>query len=90
MIATAGKVEFRKTPKRFVRWRILALSRWISRDGLFYVERSRYLGLGGSKTLPTVWRAAQRDPITGRWEILGRHRSRAAAERTIARAAGTK
>ena len=81
-------IGFSKRPSRrdrlgFRYWR------WISLDGRFAVERSRWTGRAA---LPDVWRAFEQDG--GDWRLLlnvrtGKttHRARAAAERTCRAAA---
>lgn len=81
-------IVFRKRARRR-EWNGFRYSLWVSTDGRFAVERSRWTGRAG---LPDVWRAFQRDG--GDWRLLlnGRtgkttHRTRAAAERTCRAAA---
>ena len=81
------RIEFRKTPKRFRR-DMFRYVRYVTTDGRYCVQKSKY---DGKAYLPTVWYALRRDCVTGNWnELLGRHRTRAAAERTIQQAAGSR
>ena len=76
-------MQFRRHPRRRdrngFRYRM-----WVSVDGRFAVERSRWMGRGD---LPDVWRALRWD--IDRWDLLVNrrtgaiaHRTRGAAERT--------